>query len=188
MNSLRGFRYFGEIFWAIIICYLILPLPILHYKGRLYFLKILGKVIMSPCIRMSFLIIWVSEQLVSFNQPFADLFYTICSFTSRDYESCTKNVPNFSSAYIMFIFIYRMIQNLKFWRQLSIASKNYNFLAPPFLGFIRGFFGLNTAIAALLFRLEIFERAQTYWIFMAITTTIVSWVVDVRGDWGLFGF
>ena len=182
------FIYYGELFWALLIAYLFLPLPILQHKGRHYFLKLLLDVIISPCIPMSFLIIWMSEQLVSLNQPFADLFYTICTFTSRDYPTCKKHVPNFSSALIMTMFAWRMLQNFKFWVQISKAAKTYNFKAPPFLGFIRASFGLNTSIAALLLRLEVFPTAWNYWLAMAIITTIVSWIVDVRGDWGLFGF
>ena len=184
------FLAFGEVFWIAVFAYILLPLPILQYEGRLYLLKLMVRVVFSPFIQMSFLIIWVSEQLVSLNQPFADLFYTICGFGTKDYERCRLMVPNFSSAYIIGIFAYRLIQNLKFWRQITQASptKEYNFSAPQFLGSIRAFFGLNTAIAALLFRLSIFKTAQIYWLVMAIITTLVSWIVDLKGDWGLLGF
>lgn len=182
-----NFLDFGELFWALITCYIFLPLPILNYKGRLYFIKILLRVIASPFIQMNFLIIWVSEQLVSLNQPFADFFYTICSYATKDYARCTKTVPNVSSVYIITMFSYRILQNLKFWRQISPKGEG-NFWAPPFLGFVRAFFGLNTAIAALLFRLDIFPTAKQYWIAIAIISTLVSWFVDMKGDWGLLGF
>ena len=148
------------------------------------------KVIISPCIPIDFLIIWVSEQLVSFVQPFGDLFYTLCQLMSSDSAYCTSQTPNFTSAYVMTMLFLRMVQNLKFWYQNTQASatKKYNFQAPPFLGFIRGFFGFNTAIAALVYRLKLFETSFAYWLVLSIVTTLVSWLVDLKGDWGLLGY
>ena len=148
-----NFIYFGEVFWLIIILHVFIPLPILNYKQRLYFVKLMLNVVLSPCVPMSFLIIWVSEQLVSFVQPFGDLFYTICNFTTRDGSNCRALTPNFISAYVITMFTLRIFQNLKFWHQVSIPNKKHDFWAPQFMGFVRATFGLNTAIAALVPRL-----------------------------------
>lgn len=80
-----------------------------------------------------------------------------------------------------------MVQNLKFWYQLTQAKvdKKYDFKAPPFLGFFRAFFGCLTAICGMVYRLKLFPNAFILWLVFIIISTLVAWYVDVRGDWGL---
>ena len=50
------FEFFGEVFWAIILAYIFVPLPFVDNSGRLSFVKLLFKVIISPCGVTTFLI------------------------------------------------------------------------------------------------------------------------------------
>ena len=159
------------------------------YKRKKFnFLKILGRVIASPCIKVNFLIIWVTEQLASFNQPFGDLFYTICFVSSNNPQYCITSAPYASSGYILTIFLYRMIQNLKLWHQntMNKPDKKYDFKAPQFIGFFRGLFAFITALFALLDRLKVFNGAFIVWLVLSIITTLYSWYIDIRYDWGIF--
>lgn len=116
-----------------------------------------------------------------------DLFYAIFFFCSRD-ATLTKYVtPNVNSAIVITIFSYRMFQNLKFWLQVvnSKPDKKYDFWLPPFLGFVRSLSGFTTAITAIFYRLKTFNGAFVLWMVVIIISTLVSWYVDVRGDWGL---
>ncbi len=84
------------------------------------------------------------------------------------------------------MFAYRIYQNLKFWHQISVANnRKYDFMAPPFLGFIRGLFGFSTGLTAMVYRLKLFENSFILWIVIAIISTCVACYVDLRGDWGL---
>lgn len=86
----------------------------------------------------------------------------------------------------MIVFGYRMYQNLKFWHQISVANnRQYNFMEPPFLGFVRAFFGFCTGLTAMVYRLKLFNNSFILWLIIAITSTCVAWYVDIRGDWGL---
>lgn len=114
-----NFIKFGEIFWLIVLIYILIPIP---WKGSLYFLKTMRKVVLSPCIKITFLMIWVTEQFVSLSQPFGDMFYTICHLIENDAPRCTSLTPNFTTSYILIVLLYRMIQNLKFWHQNTQAS------------------------------------------------------------------
>jgi hypothetical protein len=51
-------------------------------KGRRYFYDLLKKIIMSPIIKITFVITWASDQAVSFVIPFKDCAYTVCLYTS----------------------------------------------------------------------------------------------------------
>lgn len=180
--------YYGQIFWLLLIVFIFNPLPIFHHQGRYQALKMLGKVILSPCFPMNFLMIWITEQLISLTQPLSDFCYTVYIFASRDAALTRKAIPNFNSAIVITVFSYRMFQNLKFWHQLSQAKpdKNYDPWAPPFLGFCRALFGFFTAITAMVYRLQLFARAFEMWLVISICSTLVAWYVDVKGDWGLF--
>ena len=136
---------------------------------------------------MNFLIIWYSEQIVSLTQPLTDFFYTNCYFFSKDAVRCKAITPNFNSGIVIGIFALRMYQNLKFWNQLCQAKpdKKYDFWLPPFLGFVRATTGLCASTAAIFNRLKLFKGAFPLWLVFIIISTIVSWYVDVKGDWGL---
>ncbi len=80
-----------------------------------------------------------------------------------------------------------MIQNLKLWHQNTIAkpNKEYDFKAPPFLGFFRGLFSFLTAILALFDRIKLYNGAFYVWLVCSIITTLYSWFIDIRFDWGI---
>lgn len=181
------FIFYGQVFWLILILYIFNPFPVFHHKGRFQTLKMLGKIVLSPCFPMNFLIIWMTEQLVSLTQPLSDFCYAVYIFISRDPVLTRIAIPNFNSAIVITVFFYRMLQNLKFWHQLSQAKadKKYDPWAPPFLGFFRALFGFLTAIAAMIYRLKLFAKAFEMWLVISICSTLVAWYVDVKGDWGL---
>jgi hypothetical protein len=124
---------------------------------------------------------------VSLSQIFTDFFFTLVFFITKDYSKTIPIIQNVNSAVVLTIFFYRMYQNLKFWHQISQArtDKHYDFLAPPFLGFVRAFFGFCTGVTAIIYRFKLFTNAFVLWLVIAITSTLVAWYVDVRGDWGL---
>lgn len=148
----------------------------------------LVKIIFTPCITISFLIIWVTEQLSSFNQPFGDFFYTICSVANGNYSLCSTQSIYASTTYILFIFLYRMIQNLKLWHQntMQTVEKKYDFKAGPFVGFFRGLLSFITTIFAFLNRLNAFNGIFAIWLTFSIITTLFSWFIDIKYDWGIF--
>lgn len=174
-------------FWLIFLVYILNPLPILHSKGRFYVIRLLFKSLFSIFFPMNFLIIWFSEQMVSLTQPITDFFYTCCYFFSKDLQRCKALTPNFNSGIVIGFFLLRMYQNMKFFIQQTNQKpdKKYDFWSPPFLGFCRASTGAIAATMAIFNRLKSFPAALPLWIVFISITTLVSWYVDVRGDWGL---
>ena len=109
----RYFRYFGHIMWLFLIIYLFIPLPWGINQGKKYFLKLLGNVILSlfPFIRSNILVIWITEQFVSFIQPMSDFAYSMCKLDNID-AKC-DNITDINLAILIVMFIYRMNQNLE---------------------------------------------------------------------------
>lgn len=184
------FEFFGEVFWAIVLGYVFVPLPFIDNSGRLSFLKLLLKVILSPCGVTTFFIAWVTEQLISFNQPMGDFFYTICYVSRREASWCLKHSSYFSSAYVITMYFYRIIANGKNYHALIHASgeRKCNFLAPPFLSIVRSSLSVLTAVISIINRQKVFANSLTLWIVFAAITTVYSFIIDLRGDWGLLNF
>jgi hypothetical protein len=63
-------------------------------RGRKYFYLLVKKIVLTPCIKMSFLISYATDQLVSFVVPIKDFAYTVCFYTSTfkvdDVKECLK--------------------------------------------------------------------------------------------------
>ena len=57
--------------------FMFLPLPIFYFRIRLYFIKLLILMFISPCNGVNFKIHWVTEQFISFKQPLRDFVYTM---------------------------------------------------------------------------------------------------------------
>lgn len=64
-------------------------------------------------------------------------------------------------------------------------DKKYDYSAPQFLGFFRGLFAFITALLALLDRLKLYQGSFTVWLVSSIITTLYSWFIDIRFDWGI---
>ena len=88
------------------------------------------------------------------------------------------------------MFLYRVIQSAKLFYQITMAreDKKYDFMAGPFLGLIRATLSFTTAGIALLYRQKVFQNALHLWLVFASVTTVYSWLVDLKGDWGLLDY
>lgn len=71
--------------WGILILFLLNPFPTKFHKSRFFILKTLCKLAISPCVGVSFLLSWSTDQLLSLITPFEDLTYTICYYAALDF-------------------------------------------------------------------------------------------------------
>ena len=109
--------------WGAFILYLILPLPILNWRGRLFGWKMFLISVISPFIGVTFPVIWLTDQVVSLVTPFQDFAYTICYYTILDlYPANPEEYENPCSAStrveIVFVvgavaYSYRIIQCMR---------------------------------------------------------------------------
>ena len=81
-----GQEYLNLFVWGPLIIYLILPLPILNWRGRLFAWKMALISLLSPFLGVTFPVIWLTDQLVSLVTPFKDFAYTICYYSLLDLE------------------------------------------------------------------------------------------------------
>lgn len=82
-----GQHYLNLFVWGIFVLYLIIPLPIFNWRGRLFGWKMLLISLLSPFIGVTFPVIWLTDQVVSLVTPFQDFAYTICYYTHLDFHN-----------------------------------------------------------------------------------------------------
>jgi hypothetical protein len=81
VGTIEGYgliQHLGYFVWLINILFLLNPFKILNYDGRVYFLKLFGKVLISLFRPMNLNILLVALMMGSFVQPFSDFAFTVC--------------------------------------------------------------------------------------------------------------
>ncbi len=84
--------YFPLIIWGIAFIYLLNPLPIFNFEGRIFFFKQLLMAFLSPFFLVQFNVIWIIEQFVSMILPFSDITYTFCYYINFNLSDSKSTV------------------------------------------------------------------------------------------------
>lgn len=125
-------RYLALIVWGFFLLFVFNPLPISYFRSRVYILKLLLRIIVSPFVGVPFVIAWGTDQLLSLITPFEDLAYTICYYFSLDFtdlevknNNCRQPAKVVVFVYATIIFMYRILQCIrqgydkkKYWKEL----------------------------------------------------------------------
>ena len=121
-------EYAPFLVWCLYLGYIFFPSKqVFNPKGRTYFYRLLKQMLLSPFVRMSFVLSFATDQAVSFVTPIKDFAYTICFYGSDFTVDDVKNCLNVSSidgviiAYVAAIIplMLRMIQCFNQARQAS---------------------------------------------------------------------
>lgn len=186
------FKYFAQIFWLVFFGYLFIPHPSKWRNGGLDIIHLLWMMLVSPLPGklLNFPVLFMSDQVISWNQPVSDIFYTICYTATKDSRHCLKLQPDFSFGYVVVVVIWRVAQVVKLCLMLYRlkSPRLWDPLEIQWIALARAFFGVITAASSFLYRLKIFGGAFPMWIAVASVSTVVSWLVDVKGDWGLLDY
>lgn len=121
-------EYAPFVVWTIYFLYIFFPnREVFNPRGRKYFYLLLKKIALSPFVRITFLLSYATDQLVSFVVPIKDFAYTLCFYTSDftvdDVKSCLKS-DSFDGIIIAYVvalvpLLLRMIQCFNQARQAS---------------------------------------------------------------------
>ncbi|CAF3333525.1 unnamed protein product [Rotaria socialis] len=91
-------------FVILLILLLINPIQIFYYQSRLWFLKNLGRVFLSPYFHVDFTGFWLGDQLISLDLVFFDLQYFICFYMNDvDWTRPTEKHGVFCSDWSQFL-------------------------------------------------------------------------------------
>lgn len=89
-------EYTPFVIWTIFFLYIFFPnREVFNPRGRKYFYMLLKKIALGPFVKMSFLLSYAADQMVSFVVPIKDFAYTLCFYTSDfsvdEVKSCLKS-------------------------------------------------------------------------------------------------
>lgn len=121
-------EYTPFVVWTIYFTYIFFPSKLVfNPKGRTYFYAILKKIFKSPCVKMSFLLSFATDQAVSFVTSIKDFAYTVCfygsDFSVREVSNCLRagSLDGIIIGYVAAILplLFRMIQCFNQARQAS---------------------------------------------------------------------
>lgn len=185
-NSL-GFRseYLVLIVWGSLAIFIVIPLPIFNYEGRLYALKLLIKSLLSPLTGVSFSILWMTDQWISMVTPLRDLAYTICYFTSLDFDvihnNPCKDQSSFQTAIIVVVTVFsiKILQTLR----MGYESGKY-FMTLHMANGIKFSLALITSIIAYIYNLG-YPNLLGIWIISSLVSTLYAYFWDLKYDWDL---
>ncbi len=114
--------------WMVYFSYIFFPSKyVFNPKGRVFFYGILKKILLSPFVKMSFLLSFATDQAVSFVTSIKDFAYTVCfygsDFSVEEVKNCLR-AGSFDGVIIGYIaaiipLLIRMIQCFNQARQSS---------------------------------------------------------------------
>ena len=121
-------EYSPFLVWFFYIGYIFFPSKqVLNPKGRRYFYGLIKQILLSPVVRISFILTFATDHAVSFVTPIKDFAYTVCfygsDFTVSDVKDCL-NVSTVDGVIITYVvaivpLILRMVQCFRLARQLT---------------------------------------------------------------------
>lgn len=83
-DRLYPVEYTPFVVWSFYFAYMFFPSRgILNPKGRNYFYTILKKILLTPFVKINFLLTFATDQAVSFVTAIKDFAYTVCFFKSE---------------------------------------------------------------------------------------------------------
>lgn len=183
--------YIPLLVWLPFVAFMLNPFPIICFHGRLYFFKLVLKVIMSPFLVIDFMIILGTANAISLLNVFQDITFTICYYSHLDIplsesqvhmgEECKSPARVARFVYTIFIYSIRIIQCLRvgvgigsdYWNKKEIANTGKFVLA------------LLTAILSYLWKEANKDHIFPVWVVFACLSTLFSCFWDFKISWDL---
>lgn len=113
-------QYLVLFVWGVFFVFIFNPLPLFYYKSRIFTLKLLLRIIISPFMGVPFVVSWATDQLVSLITPFEDMVYTGCYYFNIDFTDLKGNTnpckaPSKTAVFVFasIVFLYRIFQCIR---------------------------------------------------------------------------
>lgn len=184
-------RYFSLIIWGLFILFMINPLPTKYYRSRFFIFKRFWHFIYAPLpwVFHSFFVKWMGSQMSSFITPFQDFVYTVCYFTTINFENyipdknpCKKPAKDAAFIYTLVLSAYGLAHIIR-W---SIYNRKY-FLTKEFQSTIK--LALNLPILIISYvnatSKKLDDPAFPAWLTLTILSVLYSSFLDIFKDFGL---
>jgi len=180
-----------------LILFLINPLPIFYRQSRLWFLKKIFRVFLSPLYHVEFCDFWIGDQLCSLELVFFDLEYFLCFYINGSNMSSSDSTHTFFCNSWSQILLQSFFQNLPSWFRFIQCLRRYRDTKNKFphlvnSGKYASSFFVN--IINAFRRTKSFDYHQNklenpffyFWIITALISSTYKLIWDIKMDWGFF--
>lgn len=179
-------RYLALILWLFFILFMINPLPTKYHKSRMYIFKTMGQILVSPFFPITAAIGLFTDQMQSLITSFGDLAYSICYFTSLDFDnySSKNNICKRPAAVASFVYVLWLL-TLKSLHCFRKGYDNKKFLwTVDFWGLFKYIFSIITTVLSFIWTGST-DAIFIVWIIFTILGTVYAYGWDLKVDFGL---
>ncbi|XP_045461774.1 xenotropic and polytropic retrovirus receptor 1 [Harmonia axyridis] len=171
--------------------FLLNPLRMMRHEARFWALKVLGRIVTTPFVYVTFAEFWIADQLNSLVCLFVDMQYFICFYlTIPDWDKgvdnnlCIENHMIIRPIMACLPAWFRFAQCLRRYRDTKEAFPHLaNAMKYSTSFFVVIFSALNTVFS----KNEMVENPFFYlWIGASIVSSCYAYTWDIKLDWGLF--
>ena len=171
--------------WFALGIYIVIPLPIFNYEGRLYAGKLLAKALASPIIGVDFAVAWMTDQWISMATPLRDLAYTVCYFTRLDFDVVNVNPCKDHSSFEVTMLVIVIAISYKILQTVRVGFQEGKYWMTTHMANTAKFvISLITAILSYFYNLG-HPNLLGIWIIASFISTIYSYLWDLKYDWAL---
>lgn len=175
--------------------YLINPIRILHYKSRLWLLKVLFRIVTAPFHYVGFADFWLADQLNSLTTVLLDFEYLVCFYAIEvNWYGDNKHSVCGGVTYG----IRPIVAALPSWFRIAQCFRRYRDTKHAFPHIV------NAGKYAITFLVVLFSTLNSVykghhgneviqnnvffylWIIAAFASTCYTFIWDIKMDWGLF--
>jgi xenotropic and polytropic retrovirus receptor 1 len=181
-------EYSPFLVWVVFFAYIFFPSQeMFNPKGRIYFYAILKSMLLSPLVKMGFVLSFATDQAVSFVTSIKDFAYTVCfygsDFTVEQVSSClnSDSLNGIITGYVAALLplLIRLIQCYRtayqnsdlFWGDLQM----WNFFK----------YVSSILTSTLSFLNSLYPSMFIPFLISSVISTSYSYYWDLKYDWGL---
>ncbi|XP_011137539.1 xenotropic and polytropic retrovirus receptor 1 [Harpegnathos saltator] len=179
---------------CIMVVFLINPLKIFRHEARLWLLKIIIRVVISPFAYVNFADFWLADQFNSLATAFVDLYFLICFYImngdwhmQHDSTECTSGTCS--------IIIRSFVNCLPAWFRFAQCVRRYRDSKEAFPHLVNAGKYATTFLVVVTNTLSNYYAASYTsrwengwlwsWLFSCLLNSIYSYTWDLKMDWGL---
>ncbi|XP_014487113.1 PREDICTED: xenotropic and polytropic retrovirus receptor 1 isoform X2 [Dinoponera quadriceps] len=180
---------------CMMVAFLINPLKIFHHEARLWLLKIIMRVVISPFAYVNFADFWLADQFNSLATAFVDVYFLICFYITNGDWHQQNDSKDCTSGYGLFV-IKPIVNCLPAWFRFAQCIRRYRDSRDAFPHLVNAGKYATTFFVVLFNTLYIYN-ATNYpdssqetgylwaWLFWCLVNSIYSYTWDLKMDWGL---
>ncbi|KAK9880900.1 hypothetical protein WA026_013231 [Henosepilachna vigintioctopunctata] len=176
---------------ALMLGFLLNPTKTMRHEARFWALRVLGRIVTTPFVYVTFAEFWLADQLNSLVTVFVDIQYFFCFYlTIPDF---TKGVDN-NTCVENHMIIRPIMACLPAWFRFAQCLRRYRDTKEAFPHLVNAakystsfFVVIFSALNTVYSKNELVENPFFYlWIGASIVSSCYAYTWDIKLDWGLF--